>query len=87
MLVRSEFACVSMSRHAASPSVCAQTTRMLHVTVAVLVVSDIASVMQPMFLVPVYCVHITRYVWMLSLHKHMHVTMRGWWNVAGAGLG
>ena len=81
----SEFACVSMSRHAV-PSVCAQTTRMLPVTVTVLVVSDIASVMQPMpmFLVPVYTSQGTCGCWAyISICNHAWLVECGW---SSAGL-
>ena len=79
----SEFACVSMSRHAV-PSVCTQTTSMLPVTVAVLEVSDIASVMQPMFLVPVYTSQGTCGCWAyISICNHAWLVECGW---SSAGL-
>ena len=74
-----------MSRRAV-PSVCTQTTSMLPVTVAVLVVSDIASVMQPMpmFLVPVYTLQGTCGCWAyISICNHAWLVECGW---SSAGL-
>ena len=72
-----------MSRRAV-PSICAQTTRMLPVTVTVLGVSDIASVMQPMFLVPVYTSQGTCGCWAyISICNHAWLVECGW---SSAGL-